>query len=43
MLLLLPTLAYPNGPKGGYEISGWSPTHSKTFHDPRQFGLLVLV
>lgn len=34
---------YPNGPASGYELSGWSPTFSGSFHVPERFGIIYLV
>jgi hypothetical protein len=36
---------YPTGPNGdfsNYELTGWSPTHSPSFHEPSRFGVMVL-
>jgi hypothetical protein len=36
---------YPQGPNAAfsnYELTGWSPTHSPSFHEPARFGVLVL-
>jgi len=33
--------SYPDGFARKYELSGWSPTYSPSFHEPKRFGILV--